>query len=447
MIELRDITVSLPREGADAVTILDRVNLTIQEGEWIHLVGPNGSGKTTLLKAIAQLIPHVDGEIRVHRKQEGDIRIALLLQEPDNQFVASSVRWELVLSLPSDMTDADGERRMVDAIDRFALGDFLDRNPHRLSGGEKQRLAFATVWLSDPELLLLDEPTSYLDRVQSERFVQFVRELHASGATIVWAAPDAGTRTAASRVVCMDHGRLVDAPAVLEPLDTPLRHRAPPAHPPEKSDHSSVICMRSAFFAYETRVVFEDLSLDVFEGECVAVTGLNGAGKSTLLDVMGGVIEPKGGSIDRRYARAVENGRQNVFYLFQSPETLFFTETVDEELGFGLRAMKTPKAEIRSRVDDALMRVGLPPEAFRSRLPHSLSFGEMRRVAFAITLALDPQLLLMDEPASCLDAFGRSLLVDLLGYFKARGRTVVVAAHDTRPFAPVIDRVIELRAR
>jgi energy-coupling factor transport system ATP-binding protein len=202
--------------------------------------------------------------------------------------------------------------------------------------------------------------------------------------------------------------------------------------------------MQSVSYAYDDRTVLEDFSSDLTEGECVAVIGRNGAGKSTLLGLLGGVLEPTSGTIRRMYKKAVIGGCQNIFYLFQNPERLFFAETVFEEIAFGLKSLKTPRAEIDQRVDDALSRVGLPPSDFRDRLPFSLSFGEMRRLAFAIALALDPQLLLMDEPASCLDAEGYAILSNLIIHSKSRGRTVVVASHDVEAFANLFDRVIDL---
>ena len=202
--------------------------------------------------------------------------------------------------------------------------------------------------------------------------------------------------------------------------------------------------MDSVSFGYEERPVFDEFSLDLRRGECVALSGRNGSGESTLLGLMSGVLKPTTGEIHRLYPKAVEKGRQNLFYLFQNPERLFFAESVQEEIAFGLKSLKTPRGEIARRVDEALARVGLPPDEFRDRMPFSLSFGEMRRLAFAIALALDPQFLLMDEPASCLDAAGVSGLFDLIGHFKDSGHTVALASHDVEMFSHLVDRVIEL---
>jgi energy-coupling factor transporter ATP-binding protein EcfA2 len=197
-------------------------------------------------------------------------------------------------------------------------------------------------------------------------------------------------------------------------------------------------------FAYDDRPVLEDLSMELQEGECVTLAGRNGTGKSTLLGLLGGVLKPSRGSIHRMYRQNVEQGRQNTFFLFQNPERLFFAETVSEEVAFGLKALKIPGKEISRRVEEALVRVGLPPRDFRDRMPFSLSFGEMRRLAFAITLSLDPRFLLLDEPGSCLDASGWAVLYRLLEHFRHEGRTVVAASHDAARLSRLADRTIEL---
>ncbi|HEX5131054.1 MAG TPA: ABC transporter ATP-binding protein, partial [Candidatus Krumholzibacteria bacterium] len=156
LISVRDAVVIYPSGEQPA---LDRVSLDIVPGSWTAVTGANGSGKSTLLGVIAGLIPLRSGGV-VHGGGAA-CRVAMLMQDPDNQFVASSVAQELALSAASEAPAR--EARIREAAERFGLGTVLDRNPHRLSGGEKQRLALATVWLENPDVLLLDEPLAYLD--------------------------------------------------------------------------------------------------------------------------------------------------------------------------------------------------------------------------------------------------------------------------------------------
>ena len=500
MISLHDVTVTLPPRSRSGAVVLSHVSLEIPPGKWLALAGPNGSGKTTLLHTMAGLIPPAAGTVRL-RTQVGNVpagkpRIALLLQEPDNQFVTTTVRHELMLSLPPDAGDAAARTARIErAVERFALGDFLERNPHRLSGGEKQRLSLATVWLQDPNLLLLDEPIAHLDAEGASKCVGFLRELHRDGVTIVWATPGGEELAFAEELVCVNggktqfHGVLDDmypwaegaafdyvrpreremaerlaaafteegvrraildagrvgagalARALLDRVPA-LPHQSPPAARRNRIESGDVaVRFAGASFRYDETAAVQDLELELRFGECVGITGPNGAGKSTILALAAGMHEPQAGAIERP-ARA---GRHRAFLLFQMPERLFFAETVAEELAFGLERLGLDRGERERRSRDALARVGLPPDAFLPRAPLSLSAGEMRRVAFAILLSLDAGLVLLDEPTSCLDSAGRELLAGIIADETGRGHAVMIASHDVGFLVRVCDRIAWVR--
>jgi energy-coupling factor transport system ATP-binding protein len=460
LIELKNITVSLPPRRRDAAIILHNIDLTIAGGEWVVLTGPNGCGKTTLLMAIAGLVPAATGTRLVARNDGTPRTIALLFQEPDNQFVASSVRDELRLSLPTDVSREDENATIDEAAEKFSLTGLLQRNPHRLSGGEKQRLAFATVWVSRPEIILLDEPTAYLDDDQRRLCVEFVRTMRESGSAIVWATPREDEVPDATRVVGMADGSISNDRAHDDRADTeksvkvssesalgstagnrPHDVKVSPAAPPHEGK-PLVVELQSVAFGYDGLPVIDGLSARIDEGECVGIAGANGSGKSTLLGLLSGLLEPTTGRIARAYKKPVSNGQQNVFYLFQSPERLFFAETVHEEMAFGLRSLGVPPADISRRVTDALGEVDLA--SFEQRLPFSLSLGEMRRLAFAMVRVLEPKLLLLDEPTSCLDHDGAAIFDRLIASMRDAGTTLVVASHDRSLLSRLTDRTIEL---
>jgi energy-coupling factor transport system ATP-binding protein len=483
MIELKRITVELPPERPEAVAVLRDIDLSMGEGDWVALVGPNGSGKTTLLKTLAGLLPAASGSMRIGgvaasgASRDTPPRISLLLQEPDNQFVASSVENELLLSVPPSVNGEPGARAQA-AVERFDLARFIGRNPHRLSGGEKQRLALATVWLSEPRVLLLDEPASYLDAEERLRCVEFVRELNRDGVIVVWATPGGRDVHESKRVVYIDGGeirfdgtpdRFFEA-AVERNLEwlqadgaSNVEGGQPTAHDkrqtpdegkegaavgarPRETGGGPVAALQNVSFHYDGQEVLSGVDFKVSGGEYVGVSGRNGSGKSTLLSLLSGILEPTGGTMFRKYAQAVGAGTQNVFHLFQSPERLFFAETVLEEIAFGLRSLGTPKEEIPRRAAEALSDVGLAPEKFLTRSPFSLSFGEMRRVAFAMVLSLRPKFVLLDEPASCLDAPGRIVLDTMIGRLRQEGAAIVAASHDLSLFEVTAGRIYELPA-
>ena len=415
--------------GTRSQPALDDVSIDIGPGSWTAVAGANGSGKSTLLAALAGLVP-----IRTGHLERNTQRVAMLMQDPDNQFVASSVRQELALSVAAEVPGRAA--RVAAAIERFALAPVLARNPHRLSGGEKQRLAMATVWLEAPDVLLLDEPLAYLDEANRALVIGFVRELNDGGAAVVWATP--GDDLALSRnAIVLDDGRAVyqgESRAVPAAAGGEEATPGPPVVP--SAVGPVALDVQGVGFAYGDTPVFSGVDLRVAAGESVGVFGPNSAGKSTLLLIAGGALQPSAGRVTR--------GVGSALYLPQSPERLFFAETVREEIAFGLKRRGVVGGEIDRRAADSLRACGLEAGAFLDRSPFQLSFGEMRRVAFAIAHSLEPALLLLDEPASCLDAAGRAVLGDLIGGRVAASGAVVVASHDLAHLHRVAHRIVSL---
>jgi len=432
VLKLRDATVVF--DGARHPA-LDRVSLHIRPASWTAIAGANGSGKSTLLGALAGVVPLRHGML----ERTGATRAALLHQDADNQLVATSVRHELALSVPLEVASDTRASRIDAAVERFDLARLLDRNPHRLSGGEKQRLACASVWLEAPDVLLLDEPLAFLDADARARVVAFVRELHAGGAAVVWATPGEDA-TLAQDVVYLQNGRVVARDVVAEAPDAASLAEA--RAPGTARSHASgvVLCAEHASFAYAERTVLESIDLEVAKGECVGVVGKNAAGKSTLLVMLGGAVEPRAG----RVVRTLSEG--GVLYLPQTPERMFFAETVREEIAFGTKRARRgiDDARVVEISRDSLRAVGLDPAETMGRSPFQLSFGEMRRVAFAIAHALAPELLLLDEPASCLDRAGRVALAALVRSRLDAGAAVVLASHDPAHLDGLCDRVLTL---
>jgi len=426
MIALSGVSVVYTGRHEVPVHALDAVSLGVERGEWLGLVGGNGSGKSTLLKVLAGLVPCTTGALEW---QDGrPPRAAMLLQDPDNQFVTTSVRHELELSTPRGAAEAEKAERTREAVERFDLAHLLDRNPHRLSGGEKQRLALATVWLQAPELVLLDEPTSFLDAEHTAACREFVAGMHAGGATVVWATHDPADVAGAQRVLALDAGAVVDVPSVETPTFTKLDLSLPSG--------SAVLSLTSVGFEYGDSPLLDGVDLRAERGECLGLTGANASGKTTLLLLSGGALAAKRGSVWRDDSRA--------FYLPQSPEQLFFAETVAEELAFGLRRAGVQGEEVRERSAQALDAVGLEPRRFLERFPFHLSLGEMRRVALAIAGSLSPGLLLLDEPTAGLDADGVTTLTCFISDHCTRGAAVVIASHDLPFLDAVCHRVLHL---
>jgi len=473
MIELNHLSVVLPSRKSHPTQILKNINLKITRGDWMAVTGPNGSGKTTLLKVLAGVAPVSEGSMTA-AGAGAELAYALLLQDIDNQFVSSSVCNELLLSVPGAAADpVAAEKRMKTAAERFSLEPFFWRNPHDLSGGEKQRLAMATVWLSEPDVLLLDEPVSFLDGPSRRACLRFVRELNEAGVTIVWATPGGEELLYARSIVCLESGEVRYAGNRDEFLESISSHHFGAALPKifalgkqlveevskDAADSSrteassqddgdlndTVVSLEKVSFAYPNgNAVLHNINLDIDSGECLGITGPNGSGKTSLIEMIGGISKPASGEIELKYPTPVENRQQKIFYLFQSPEQMFFAETVLEEISFGLKNLGKKGGDVMMEASGALRRVGLKPERVLGRSPFRLSHGEMRRVAFAIAVVLGPELLLLDEPTSCLDEEGYTLLRKLIESYKKEGKSVVIASHDIDFLCGACDRLVFL---
>jgi energy-coupling factor transport system ATP-binding protein len=485
MIRLRDVSVVHAGRQGPVVRALDGVALDLERGERVALLGANGSGKSTLLTLLAGALAPTSGTVAYPGGERP--RAALLLQEPENQLVAATVRDELALSTP-EASDASAARaRVNEAIARFDLAHLLDRHPHALSGGEQQRVALATVWLAAPKLLLLDEPAAHLDAEHAARCVAFVVEMARDGTAVVWATPGGADLAHAPRTVGLCEGRRVfdgatesvyawaeaggfafDPPplralarvlsdrlgmgdlvaragAGVDALADALAGTVEATRGEEAgatAGGEAVVDLDGVGFAYGAREVLHGVDLVLSAGEVVGLAGANAAGKTTLLLLAAGALAPSAGRV-RRPRRAGKEAR--AFYMPQSPERLFFAESVREEIAFGLERRGVARAEAARRAADTLRAVGLEPAQFAERFPFHLSLGEMRRVAFAIAGALAPDLLLLDEPTSCLDREGVDALRARVAEARAHGAAVAVASHDVAFLCETCDRVLFLR--
>jgi energy-coupling factor transporter ATP-binding protein EcfA2/energy-coupling factor transporter transmembrane protein EcfT len=194
-------------------------------------------------------------------------------------------------------------------------------------------------------------------------------------------------------------------------------------------------------FRYEQEVVLRNLNLEISSGSLTVFCGPTGSGKSTLLRVISGLEAPSSGTIS--YSEA--NPRRSMAIVFQSPETQIFASTVQQDLEYGLKLRGIPKQERAQKAAEALRNVGLEPAEFFERSPFLLSGGEKRRVVIAGALALNPQVLILDEPTAGLDPAACRELLDVLKRLRERGLTILVSTHDLDLFFPVADQVCVLR--
>jgi len=412
--------------------VLRDVSLTVAAGEHIALLGPSGSGKSSLLRALAGLVPHFHGgtfsgtvvvagfDTRETRPGLLTGAVASVFQDPEDQIVMARVANEVAFGLENLGTEpAEIWSRVEEALALVGVEHLSSRQTAELSGGELQRVALASALALRPKLLLLDEPTSQLDPAAADTFFEIVEGLPC--AVVVSEQRPARPLARVDRVLFMDEGRIVlDAPRD-QAISWLAEHR--PLYLPHERELACDV--RGVSFSYGETRVLDRVSLEVRRGEILALTGPNGAGKTTLALIACGLLQPAAGF--------VEHGR--AAYLAQDPGRHVVTERVLDEVALGA-------GEDRARV--ALDRLGLTAHA--DRHPRDLSVGERERLALAAVIALEPELLVLDEPTRGVDPERKAELARLLRA-EAPTRGTIVVTHDLPWAAEVADRVVELDVR
>jgi energy-coupling factor transport system ATP-binding protein len=404
-------------------------SLDLRAGEVVALLGPSGGGKSTLLRALAGLVPHFHGGrfsgcvevggIDTRRARPADLAgtVATLFQDPEDQVVFTRVAAEVAFGLENLGTPpAEIESRAADALAAVGVAHLAERRIAELSGGELQRVCFASVLALRPRLLLLDEPTSQLDPDGAAAAIELASS---SGAAVVVSEqrPER-VLEACERVLFAVDGRveeIAELPEAWQPREVALLAA--------EWTGPAVCTLSDVSFAYGGVPVVEGRSLAVGRGEIVALVGPNGSGKTTLAKLAAGLLEPAAGRVER-------TGR--ACYLSQDPGRYLVSERADEEVALAVGGDL-------ARAREALAALGLA--GFEGRHPRDLSSGERERLALAAVLVAEPELLVLDEPTRGVDPPRKDELSALLRA-QAAGRATLVVTNDLVFASEVADRCV-----
>ncbi len=472
MIELENVTVRYGEHVA-----VDHVSLRLAPGEFVLLTGPSGCGKTSLVRTLNGLIPHtlhaeLEGQVRIeglntrqHRVAELATRLGMVFQIPETQLFNLTVADEVAFG-PRNLGLAEEEvsGRVNWALEAVGLSDFRRRIINELSGGEKQRLAIAAVLAMRPRILALDEPLTNLDSRGTKMVLDTLHGLHQQGLTILLVEHKISQPwPLATRALVMDAGRITrdGAPETvfaerdyLKRLGVRLPHseRRPT---PQKTvvdkgseNGDKAISLRGVSFHYGRRPVLEDIWLDIGRGEFVALTGENGAGKSTLAHLILGLRKPSAGTVWVAPRNGAENRDENgkvqagraVGLLLQNPLEQLFCDTVGEEIAFGLENFDLQNQEV---VERTLTITGLRHK--RASRISALSSGEQQRLALAAVLALEPDILILDEPTLGQDGGHLTRFLTFIAELNRGGTTVLLITHDAEVVRTYARRVVRLQ--
>lgn len=479
---------------------LNSIDLKIREGEFLLVVGGSGSGKSSLARVIAGLIPEfyggrLDGKLFFQEeKLKGDDRqilnshVGIVFQDPEKQLVMTSVEAEIAFGLENlGLNQQEMFRRVAEVMSFLNLTSLRDKFTANLSGGEKQKVALASVVAMQPRILVLDEPTSQLDPVAAGEFLDLVEFLNKElGYTVVLIEQRLERCFhLADRIVVMEQGEIICDGTPGDAARWQLAHQLPFIPPvaklfasvnssvvpltvrdgrrelhkylptvslqeiPERkvkltpvNEEHTVLAANNIWYSYPGgREVVRGQSLCVKEGEFVVILGANGSGKTTLLKLLTGILKPDRGSVqllgqDTRNLSLTELGRK-VGYLSQNPNDYLFQDTVEDELMFTLNNFQLPDNGI---CEEILKKLNLYD--LRQTNPRDLSSGERQRVALASILVAGPRLLLLDEPTRGIDYRLKAELGGFLQGITASGGTVVMVTHDVEFAAENADRIV-----
>lgn len=512
MIDIQNVSYTYPNMSEPT---LRGINLHIDDGEFVLLLGASGSGKSTLIQCLNGLVPKIaggnlEGEIVINGKNVRNYKVhqmasdvGIIFQNPDTQLFSLTVGKDIAFG-PENLGMPKEEilGRIGRAMHTVGMENMRDRFIFTLSGGEKQRVAIAGTLAMEPHVMVLDEPTSDLDPVGTGEVLALVRRLNQEkDMTIILIEHKIDEVVhLADRVVVMDQGKIImdDTPdkifgdghdqlksigialpqlseiihamkngsgdfegdlptgssynAMLARLcqllyDKPANiARFRTAHtPPTRTAPKPKIEIKNLRHTFEDgKVALDDINLVIPEGDFVALIGHNGAGKTTLVNHLIGFLKPDSGTIcidgNDISGMRVATLAQSVGYLFQNPDNQIFTDSVTKELKFGLENIKLSGTAIEERVNHAISMMEL--EEFRDRHPHSLSRGQRQRLAVASILAMEPDIIVLDEPTTGQDWGHVNKFLQQIRHLNKLGKTIILVTHDMNLVAGYARRTV-----
>jgi energy-coupling factor transport system ATP-binding protein len=498
LVDARDVWVKY--RGANDYA-LKGVSVSVSEGEVVAVVGPTGAGKTTLCKVLSGIIPNfgayddfkgnvtVDGKSTLG-KRVGEISrsCAMVFQDYESQLFRTTVELEVAFG-PENLCLSRDEilKRVRRSLELVGLVGFEKRYSFALSGGQKQRLAIASMIALQPKVLILDEATSDLDPRGKREVYAVVRRLLDEGAIRSLVMVDHHLDKVAEfadRVVLMDSGRVVMEGGTEDVLSEVDLLRSLGLNPPEPAElfhdlglglkplpmtveealermpalrnfrkpseeeantREAAVEVEDLWFAYPGGDwVLKGVNLTVRSGEMIGLIGQNGSGKTTLAQTIMGILKPRRGRI-RLFGKDVTSQdlmerAVTVGYVFQNPDYQIFTKSVYEEIAYGLRARGMGEEEVRKRVEEVARMVGL--SELLDEDPFFLPKAHRQRVAVASVLALNPKVVILDEPSTGLSPGETRALMDLARELNRRGTTFIIITHEMWVVAEYCNKVV-----
>lgn len=474
--------------------VLNNVNLSIKKGEFITICGKSGCGKSTLLRHLKPvLMPYgiFEGKILFQNRNLKDLtnreqaeKIGYVFQSPDNQIVTDKVWHELAFGLENLGYSKEVIRlRVSEMASFFGIQDWFEKDISELSGGQKQLLNLAAIMVMEPEVLILDEPTSQLDPIAADNFLEILKKVNRDiGTTIIIAEHRLENLfTMSDKVVVMEDGKIIsngspsfvgyelkekkndmfkalptamkvyseidvdgECPITIREgrkmldkyfLDRELKVTKLEEDVVEEYKNKKVLEFKNIWFMYDKKGldIIKDLSFSVNKGEIYSILGGNGTGKTTTLSLINRINKPYRGTIkingkNINNLSSKELYDSNVITLPQNPQSIFIEKTVKQDLIEVFQGKNIDKEEVLEKI--RAVAEFLEISNLLEMHPYDLSGGEQQRAALGKILLLEPKILLLDEPTKGIDNFFKEKLGKYLKELCNKGMTVIMVSHD-----------------
>jgi energy-coupling factor transport system ATP-binding protein len=474
---------------AGKLPALQNIQAQIEDGTFVVVMGHEGAGKSTLCCSLNALVPRffrgeyrgrvlVKGqEVALHKVSDMSRIVGLVLQDFEAQLFSTNVELEMAFGPENHcLPRPEIGRRIQQYLTFVGLEKLRHREPASLSGGQKQRLAIGSVLALEPKILVMDEPTTDLDPRGREEILSIVDSLREEGRMLLIVDHEPETAANAGQVWLMRNGQIVaqgppgeilvdvemmescgikalpmvelfhsmgwpgnplnvnEAIALIEKYNLTQRHELKiSAVPSPNAKGSSILETKGLRYIYPTYHVeaLQGIDLSIHEGEFIAILGQNGSGKTTLVKHFNGLLKPTSGHVLVQGKPTTEYSHRElarlVGYVFQNPDHQIFARTVREEVGFGLKVLGENPLTIERRVAEALEVVGL--QGYEEEVPFTLTKGERQRLAVASVLAVQPKVIILDEPTTGLDYRHQRNMMEMLKRLNQYGHIIIIITH------------------